>query len=78
MKIKIVDKPSEAPNYTSEVTALKLDHCIIVGHGTTTGNPTVDLVFTDNKGNQYIAMTTGAIVEGMGGACAGKRMRDGG
>lgn len=76
--VKIVDSASseDAPKYGKEVPALDLKNCIIVGKGMTDGSPSVDLVFTDLDGKQYVALVSGKIIEAIGGAVAGKRMRD--
>lgn len=76
LDIKIVDTPIEAPNYGPDYTGLKMVKCIIVGKGTKSGKPTVDIQLTDKEGNKYLIMTTGAILESLGGAIMGKRERD--
>lgn len=74
--IQILNNSTEAPKYTEETRLLKLHTCIIVGNGTKSGKPTVDLQMTDADGNKYIVMTTGALLESMGCAAKGKRQRD--
>ncbi len=76
LNIRIVDSPKEATNYGKDFTALTLTSALIVGHGTTSGKPTVDLLLTDEKGNKYVAMATGGIAEMLGSAVRGKRERD--
>ncbi len=79
VEIQIVDSIEEAPKYKKEeFTILKMEKCIIVGKGTTEGNPTVDIQMTDANGKKYLVMAKAGIIEGMGSATAGKRMRDNG
>lgn len=74
--IKLADNPKEAPLYTgAKYEAANLKEAVIVGQGTRDGNPTVDLVFEDKHGQRYVAMITGAILEGVTNAVAGMRER---
>lgn len=76
LKITIVDTPAEAPNYGQDTKMLRITDVIIVGKGTESGKPTVDLQMTDQAGNKYLVMATGAIMEMIGGAVTGKREKD--
>lgn len=74
VRIKIVDTPDLAPNYAEQqppVKAINIRDAVIVRRGTTTGKPTVDLVFEDDKGQQYVALTTGGLLESVAAALAG-------
>ncbi len=76
--IKIVDTPDDAPNYRRDqphVKAAKLKSAVIVCNGTTTGRPSVDLVFTDDEGNTFVAMTTAGLVDGIAAAARGAVQR---
>lgn len=73
VNVSLFDNPSQAPNYQGDTTMLKMHTCIVVGKGTVEGNPTVDLQMVDDSGNKYLVMTTGAIMEMIHGAVAGKR-----
>jgi hypothetical protein len=75
--VKIVDEPLQAPTYdAATVELLKITRCIVVGKGTESGLPTVDIQLEDLKGNQYVAMTTGSLVESLAAIVIGKRERD--
>ena len=74
LKIQIVDRPEDAPNYranTLDVRGASLTSALIVRRGTVEGNPTVDLVFKDLDGNEYVAMTTGGLILGLAAALRG-------
>lgn len=74
--ISIKDTPDQAPTYQDDWTPVRMEKCIIVGKGTKSGKPTVDLQLKDKDGNKYLIMTTGAILESLAGAITGKRERD--
>jgi len=64
--IQICASPDDAPNYNTNGEGIKpatLDRAIIVKDGTVGGEPTVDLQFTDEKGNRYIAMITANLLK---------------
>jgi len=69
LKIKICNSPEEAPNYREQkgFTSVKWEEAIIVRNGTEEGRTTVDLILKDEKGNKYIAMITGRIVQQVAG-----------
>lgn len=78
LKIKIVGSPAEAPHYRRDVCdmrATKLTETVIVCKGTESGRPTVDLVFEDEQGGQYVALVTGALIEQLAGAVRGAAQR---
>jgi len=76
LEIKIADSPDEAPIYRApEYKGAKLNNAVIVLNGTTDGNPTVDLIFTDENGQKYMIMTTAALIETLGSAIAGAKQR---
>ena len=65
LSVKIYEDPSEAPNYRKdhpEVKGAMLVQANIVKNGTEEGHPTVDLVFVDDQGNQYMAMITARLL----------------
>lgn len=64
--IQICQSPDEAPNYNTNgrgIKAASLDTAIVVKNGTVEGNATVDLQFTDDKGNRYVAMITANLLK---------------
>lgn len=64
--IKVVASPDEAPNYNTDgqgIKAASLDTAIIVKNGTEGGNATIDLQFTDDKGQRYVAMITANLLK---------------
>lgn len=71
LKIEIFDSVEEAPNYEKPIVAVSLDIARIVKNGTVEGNPTVDLVLTDEAGVQYVAMVTGGIIKMLASAIEG-------
>lgn len=76
VNVKIVDTPAEAPTYGEETKLIRITDVLIVGKGTESGKPTVDIKMTDPVGNEYLVMATGAIIEAIGAAVTGKRTRD--
>lgn len=45
------------------ITAVEVDTVVVVQNGTMAGNPTVDLLLVDEKGNKYVVMVTGALLK---------------
>jgi len=64
LSIEVFPSPAEAPNYMTEDgwKAATLTKAIIVRNGTQGGNATIDLQFTDEQGNKYVAMITAALL----------------
>lgn len=83
LHVRIVDSPSKAPNYKGgDFKGAVLQEAVIVKNGTTSGKPTVDLVFevTDADGKTEIvavAMTTGAIIQMLAATIKGTEERHG-
>jgi hypothetical protein len=76
LAIKLCDSPEEAPVYRRpEYLLAKLTTAQIVGKGTRDGNPTVDFIFQDEKGQKYVAMLTGGLVENLAAAVLGMKQR---
>lgn len=76
--IQIVDKPSEAPHYrrdSCDIRAATIDRAVVVCKGTVGGNPTVDLVFKDADGAEYVAMLTGRLIQNLAAAVTGAAQR---
>lgn len=77
LDIRIADTPAQAPNYRGgDFKGATLREAVIVKNGTVAGRPTVDLIFEikDADGNVVdlaVAMTTGAIIEGLAAAIKG-------
>lgn len=74
--ITVVDGPSQAPIYGAETPLLLMKSAIIVGNGTQAGKPSVDIKLVDDRGNEYVVMATGGIIEMLAGAIRGKREKD--
>lgn len=76
LTIKLADAPEEAPSYNKpEFLMANLTTAQIVGKGTARGNPTVDFIFEDEKGQKYVAMLTGGLVENLAAAVLGMKQR---
>jgi hypothetical protein len=74
LSIEICKSVDEAPNYEKpEYRAANLQVARIVAGGTQLGNPTVDLIFSDENGQKYIAMMTGHLLEQLGQVIANVR-----
>lgn len=75
LNIKIAKSVDDAPNYRKlgGYKGAELLEAVIVPEGTESGAPSVDLVFEDEAGNKFVALTTGAILEGLAMAVAGVR-----
>lgn len=55
---------AEGHVYTDDnFTAVKLEHVVVVRDGTIENKPTVDFVMSDDKGNKYVFMITGALLK---------------
>ncbi len=46
-----------------EFKPIELTQAVVVRNGTVGGNPTVDFVLTDQAGQKYVVMLTGALVK---------------
>lgn len=79
LEIKLFDSPQEAPVFrTPEYNAANFKTVHVVGKGTVSGNPTLDLIFEDENGQKYIAMITAALWESVNGAIQGLKERTSG
>jgi len=74
--VQILDSVAEAPKYGTDVTMLRIERALVVGKGMESGAPSVDLQMIDGAGRKFLVMTTGSLLEMLGGAIAGKRQRD--
>ncbi|ELA6946677.1 hypothetical protein RBG11_004280 [Vibrio parahaemolyticus] len=63
LNINTAERIEDAPNYTDDVTMLKLDTAIVVKGGTVEGKASVDLQLRDVNGKEYLVMTTGALLK---------------
>lgn len=45
-----------------EYKPIKISQAVVVRNGTEAGRPTVDFVLTDETGQKYVVMLTGALV----------------
>jgi len=74
LKITLCANPAEAPNYESpEYEAVTLESTVVVGKGTAAGNPTVDLILTNEQGQKYMALVKGSFLEEIAIAIRGLR-----
>lgn len=48
-------------NWGVPPTPLDITKVVVVRRGTVSGNPTVDLLLTDETGKQFVTMVTGAL-----------------
>ena len=71
LKVRIFEGPKSAPSYASNTTGLRISEALVVKKGTAKGRPTVDLRLIDDKGNEYVTMVTGRIVQALAGAVKG-------
>lgn len=80
LNIITADSPDEAPNYRAmgDVKAATLHTVVVVGNGTEDGNATVDFQFTDEQGNNFVAMLTGKLVRGIVSSVDGVEQRTSG
>ena len=64
VNVKIFETPEEAPNYNElgGYIGAVLEEAVVVRNGTKRGNPTVDLVFKDSNGLQYVALVKGSYL----------------
>ena len=77
LKISLPQSVDEAPKYSeTEYTGVKLVEAVIVPRGMVSGSPSIDLVFQDQKGKKYVAMTTCGLIEGLHGAVVGVKKRN--
>jgi hypothetical protein len=74
--VQILDSVAEAPKYGTDVTLLRIERALVVGKGMKSGAPSVDIQMVDGEGRKFLVMTTGSLLEVLGGAIAGKRQRD--
>lgn len=73
LKVKVVHL-DDAPDYNeTDFKGLNFDSALVVKEGTTEGKPTIDLKFTDRDGNEYVAMTTGSIIQMLAGVIEGAK-----
>lgn len=77
--LKIVDSPSEAPDYKKleeEYTLLQMKYCYVIANGTQEGNVTVDIQLVDEHGKKYVIMATGRIINMIAIAINSKQPED--
>lgn len=66
LTIKMADSPDTAPVYRApEHKGGELLEAVVVQRGLESGEPSVDLIFVDESGQKYIAMTTFALLNGV-------------
>lgn len=78
VSITIAPNPDQATDYNLEdnpPTPVKWVSSEIVAKGTEAGNPSVDMILTDDKGNRYLVMTTIGMIDGLAAAMRGVRDR---
>ena len=68
--LEIVDSQDDAPTY-SGYNAVRMEKAIIVGN-----TSTVDIHLVDDSGNKYLIKATYDLMEKIGNACQGKRVKD--
>ena len=75
VNLKIFDSPEEAPNYDPPMNNAEITEFVVVANGTVEGNATVDVLFTDDGGNQFVAMITANILDMVLSGVKGQKMR---
>lgn len=79
INISLFNSPKEAPTYRPPAFfGATLTSAVIVKNGTVEGNATVDLVFMDDAGQKYVAMSTLRLLEAVVQAAAGIQQRQNG
>jgi len=65
IKIEKYESIAAAPHYHNigGYEAVRLTDVAVVEGGMQSGNPTVDLVFIDSKGEKHVALVTGALIK---------------
>jgi len=66
LDIQIYNTIDEAPNYNTNgkgILAATLTKAVIVRNGTVKGNDTVDLLFKDDNGKQYVVFITASLLK---------------
>jgi hypothetical protein len=64
LKIQICQTVGDAPHYNApEYRTANLNTAVVVRNGVKSGNDTVDLVFTDDKGQKHVAMITARLLK---------------
>lgn len=69
--IDLHDSPETAPSYGHPIRPLRLVRAVAVNKGTASGAPTVDLILADEAGNEFVTMTSAALLSTLVGAIAG-------
>lgn len=54
-----------------EIKPIDIERFVIVAKGTKAKKPTVDIVLKDERGQRYVVMITGALLESVVAACQG-------
>ena len=64
LSLEVCASPECAPDYKQQGgwKAATLKKAVVVRNGTLAGNATIDLQFTDDQGNRYVAMITAALL----------------
>ncbi len=66
ISIKLFDSVEEAPSYRKpEHLGGQFLEAVVVLNGTEEGAPTVDLIFEDEQGQKYVAVTTLKLLRGI-------------
>lgn len=71
LALVICDSPEDAVakgfDYKTE-KPVEIQQAVIVRNGTESGRSTVDLIIVDEKGNKFVVMLTGSIIQMIAGA----------
>ena len=64
---RVIDAIARGYDYArapaGEYKPIKISQAVVVRNGTEAGRPTVDFVLTDETGQKYVVMLTGALVK---------------
>lgn len=78
MLLKIIVHPDKkiAPRYTDATKRLELKEAIITEMGMESDLPLVDLKLTDSDGNEYFAMVSGGLLNGLSASIKGVNLKN--
>lgn len=76
IQLELFDRPEDAPTYRApEHQAIIFTGANIVGRGTVSGEPTIDLLLEDETGQKWMAMVKSSHLQNISAAVSGMRAR---
>ena len=58
-----IDKGFNYAAYGDEYKPIEITKAVVVRNGTESGKPSVDFILTDQAGQKYVVMLTGALIK---------------